>query len=121
MFGIVLSSNHAERTALIWCDDHKDLAVLRLSGNWDEHLSPPEPGDMIRFDLHEGDGVRTAANARCVAPGLHPGLPDALRTAAATPHPAKSEAASKGTVVQFPRLSRRTEEAYQYVRAGGSV
>ena len=81
MFGVVLWSDQQQNRAVIWCDDHGDLAFYNGEcdgGEWEE---PLDPGDLVQFELHEDGTMRMARNPRLVVPDEYPTLTDDLKTA----------------------------------------
>lgn len=77
MFGVVLWSDSEERKAVIWCEDHGDLAFYRDEARGDAPL-PLDTGDWVQFDLTTDRNMRFAHNPRLLAEGVYPGLADAL-------------------------------------------
>ena len=77
MFGVVLWSDHIERKAVIWCEDHGDLAFCNEVLNEDDELL--ETGDLIQFDVTLFQDMRLAQNLRKVSEGAYHGLADTLR------------------------------------------
>lgn len=49
MFGVVLWSNEQARKAVIWCEDHGDLAYYRTQDN--DNSVALTPGDWVEFDV----------------------------------------------------------------------
>lgn len=80
MFGVVLWSDSAERKAVIWCEDHGDLAFYHHTrcGPADEL----DPGDWVKFDLKMEAGQRYATRPQLVAEKLYPELASSLALAA---------------------------------------
>lgn len=76
MYGVVLWSNTEEKKAVIWCEDHGDLAYYRQSGS-DGPVSL-DAGDWVQFDLTLDRHMRFAHNPRLVAEGVCSGLADSL-------------------------------------------
>lgn len=99
MFGVVLHRCEGEQSVVIWCDDHKDLAFLRLPGNWDANTAPPCVGDVLSFDIHEENGVRRAGNAASVSRGAYESLASVLTNATEPQH---TDVSSPSRVVAFP-------------------
>ncbi|WP_375173154.1 hypothetical protein [Pseudooceanicola sp.] len=81
MFGVVLWSSHEDLSAVIWCEDHQDLAILRQSAITPDLAQMPEAGDLVSFDIKEENGVREAWNTVVVAPDHFVGLPGELKRA----------------------------------------
>ncbi len=117
MLGVVLWANARATTALIWCEDHGDLALYEddsVSAHSGEGL---DAGDLIEFEVAPDPGarMRRAANLRCVDKGFAPGLAEELRGSMAAEmkgqapvslrprmRPAPQERGSN--VVQFPGI-----------------
>ncbi|MRU16875.1 hypothetical protein FDP25_15645 [Roseovarius sp. A21] len=79
MYGVVLWSDHGQNRAVIWCEDHGDLAYYdgELPG---ASMEPGfDPGDLVRFDVSEGRRMRIASNPRVVASDQYPSLAGDLR------------------------------------------
>ncbi|MFV0515735.1 MAG: hypothetical protein ACK5MY_19145 [Jhaorihella sp.] len=76
MFGVVLWSNTEEKKAVIWCEDHGDLAYCRQSGT--EQPVRLDAGDWVQFDLGSDRKMRLALNPRLVSEGVYEGLADVL-------------------------------------------
>ena len=114
MFGVVLWSSSEAETAIIWCEDHKDLAVLCLSKHQRCGRAQPVAGDLLRFDTYEENGVRKAVNAINVANSHCQGLEDALKAAVpdAQPAPEATQTVSPcAEIVPFPGKLRLQEAA----------
>ena len=76
MFGVVLWSNSDERKAVIWCEDHGDLAYYRQPENGEQMAL--DAGDWVQFDMTTDRHLRFAHNPRLIAGGGSEGLADAL-------------------------------------------
>lgn len=76
MFGVVLWSDTDERKAVIWCEDHGDLAFYKQSEH--EEQLPLDAGDWVQFDMTMDRDMRYAHNPRLVSEGVCHGLADAL-------------------------------------------
>lgn len=76
MFGVVLWSDVNDRKAVIWCEDHGDLAFC--SNSTDELGDVLDPGDLIQFDMTVDRHMRVAENPRRVTEGAYEGLADTL-------------------------------------------
>ena len=64
MLGVVLWSDAAERKAVIWCEDHGELAFFNASDtvlNSDDFF---DAGDLIQFEMKVKNSARRACNAR---------------------------------------------------------
>lgn len=96
MFGVVLWSDPEENKAVIWCEDHGDLAFYRQ--NEGDIAVPLDAGDWVQFDLSTDRHLRFAHNPRLISEGISPDIAGVLRAAAPAPPPA-------GAAAQAPRGS----------------
>lgn len=79
MLGLVLWSDGAARRALIWCEDHGDLAWYESEGT----AASVCAGDLVHVALDRTEGPRRAHALWIVARGAGVGLPQRLSRAAA--------------------------------------
>lgn len=101
MFGVVLWSDAQEKKAVIWCEDHGDLAFYRQSG--DSVDVTLDAGDWVQFDLTTERHLRFAHNPRLISEGLCEGLSDVLESAAPGAEPTVPR--GHGVVAVHPRDS----------------
>jgi len=80
MFGVVLWSDTEDQKAVIWCEDHGDLAFYRQTES--DPSVVLDAGDWVEFDMTMDRHMRFAHNPRLVAEGVFPELPEALEAAA---------------------------------------
>ncbi|MEO0371619.1 MAG: hypothetical protein AAF231_09215 [Pseudomonadota bacterium] len=78
MYGVVLWSDRQKNCAVIWCEDHRNLAFYK-----DDAISAPShsilcPGDLVEFEVREQDDMRLALDPSLVAENEYPGLVDQL-------------------------------------------
>ncbi|MEC3862197.1 hypothetical protein VK792_12960 [Mesobacterium sp. TK19101] len=78
MYGVVLWSDESERKAVIWCEDHGELAYF--SANDQSALSgmPLDAGDLIQFDVRTERDLRRARNLRLVGERQYPAIAERL-------------------------------------------
>ena len=95
MFGVVLWSDDRERRAVIWCEDHGDLAYYRYPG---AELCLV-PGDWVQFDISSNESHRRAYNARLVAEGIFSELPGQLLNSETVELPKATEVSGPHNVV----------------------
>jgi hypothetical protein len=78
MLGVVLWSDNTENTAVIWCEDHGELAYF--SGNQGLSIADVtlDAGDLVQFDLHQHQNLRMAQNPRRVFRSAYSGLAESL-------------------------------------------
>ena len=74
MYGVVLWSDKQKDRAVIWCEDHRNLAFFKNEANEEGRGTSFEPGDLVKFDLREIDDLRLAVDPCLVAPGEYPSL-----------------------------------------------
>ena len=51
MMGVIIWSDAVARKAVVWCDDHGELAFLRPADNSPEEKWTLDAGDLIEFDV----------------------------------------------------------------------
>ncbi|WGW02706.1 hypothetical protein [Tropicibacter oceani] len=95
MYGVVLWADARDKKAVIWCEDHGNLAFYSGSEPSAHNGEPLDAGDLIQFDLREEHDFRRARNLQRVDSGFAPGLPDKLRRSGKIGMP--------GNVVNFPK------------------
>lgn len=102
MFGVVLWSDAQAQSAVIWCEDHGDLAFYKRGERAGSEAF--DAGDWVQFDVTLESEQRFAVNPRLVAEGLYPELADRLSEVSPTATPTASP-----TGASLPR--RRREPA----------
>ena len=102
MYGVVLWADASDTKAVIWCEDHGNLAYYSAAEQSIHCGLPLDAGDLIQFDLREDRDVRQASNLERVGTGYAPGLADRLRGGAAPARPMRTAYAARGNVVAFP-------------------
>lgn len=107
MYGVVLWSDQVDGKAVIWCEDHGDLAYF--NGALDGAQMPDiGAGDLVQFDLRQEARVRRACNPRLVGNQHYAGLADGLAQAAPAPRRAADrEGTVAGTVISFAQAAQR--------------
>ncbi|MCT4558469.1 MAG: hypothetical protein N4A61_10465 [Pelagimonas sp.] len=78
MFGVVLWTDTNDSKAVIWCEDHGDLAYYTAPEQMMHDGVSLDPGDLIQFDCREGPDHRRARNLERVVAGHAPNLPSNL-------------------------------------------
>lgn len=78
MYGVVLWSDKADQKAVIWCEDHGDLAFY--SGCKESVFDGPslDEGDFVEFELSESQSLRVAHTPQIVAQSEYHGLAKSL-------------------------------------------
>lgn len=83
MFGVILWSDRESGKAVIWCEDHGDLAFFRETEPGTEVLLAA--GDLVEFDETFDRQFRFAKNLKVVSDSFSSGLADALAYSAEKP------------------------------------
>lgn len=107
MFGVVLWSDTQVKKAVIWCEDHGDLAFYNQSDGRDDFSL--DAGDWVQFDMTVDHHQRFAHNPRLVSEGVYPDLADALSATAVAPQalPQMSRGSAEIIPLAAARASRR--------------
>ena len=87
MLGVVLWSDTHDRNAVIWCEDHGDLAFYRRTAG--AKTPDLDAGDLVQFEVTLHQHRRQALNPRLIAGGVYARLADQLQGV-------RSEAAAQG-------------------------
>lgn len=111
MFGVVLWSDTVDRKAVIWCEDHGDLAFYGSAQETPLSEFALDAGDLVQFDLTEEQHLRFAHNPRLVSEGACPNLASAL--APTTPTAPQARSASAEILLFEPRKACRPRETTQ--------
>ena len=109
MFGVVLWSDAEDRKAVIWCEDHGDLAFYNGETVTSTSAFSLDAGDLVQFDLSEDRNLRYATNPQLIADGAFP----TLATDLAIPEPPTESLeveTARTNVIQFEPTSRRDEQ-----------
>lgn len=81
MYGVVLWADECDRKAVIWCEDHGNLAYYSAAEHSAHQGVALDAGDLIQFELREEHDYRRARNLQHVDTGYAPSLPAKLRPA----------------------------------------
>ena len=113
MIGVILWSDMAENKAVIWCEDHGDLAFLSAA----ESVVLPDPffevGDVVKFDVKTTRNLRLATNPERTEQSWGPALSDNLRSLSAI---SSEMAQTSAKVIPF-RPSDASQHATRMLRA----
>ncbi len=114
MLGVVLWSDRSDHKAVIWCEDHGDLAYFNGAGDALKEMPEFDAGDLVHFELDQESRLRLARNPRRIDQGAYDGLAGQLQVASAIKQPKaasnRSESpASAANIIPFER--ERTERA----------
>lgn len=106
MYGVVLWCDESEQKAVIWCEDHGDLAFY--SGGDQSVLEGPalDAGDLIQFDVRQEAHMRLARNPQLVVEDQFPTIAERLGKASGA---AKEQRQRTANVIPFsPRRTAAT-------------
>ncbi len=116
MFGVILWSDPEREKAVIWCEDHGQLAF------YNDHASDLLPyaydvGDLVEFQVQEYDGLRHASDMRLVSQHEYPNLVQALKqnSAKASAEPKTRTLkvrAGSGQIIEFNRSQAQNKLAW---------
>ena len=102
MFGVVLWSDTEDKKAVIWCEDHGDLAFYNAGQASCLDGFSLDAGDLVQFEVDTAESTRIARNPRLIAEGQYPTLAADLAGKGAAPAPTVPAAApAEGNVVAF--------------------
>ena len=109
MFGVVLWSDEVRNRAVIWCEDHGNLAFFSGEGIESLEGADLEPGDLVQFDIRSERNMRLASSPRLVAQDEYPTLAQDLKLAGTGQTPVAVNSAvsgSSGKIIAFePRTA----------------
>ena len=106
MLGVVLWSDAEERKAVIWCEDHGDLAYLNGTDNVLNGEGFFDAGDLVQFEMCLEDSTRCACNPRLVMEKAATALPKALRRDRIN---TQNQSFERGRVIPFPPVPEPAE------------
>ncbi|WP_299928364.1 hypothetical protein [uncultured Pelagimonas sp.] len=93
MYGVVLWADEMDSKAVIWCEDHGNLAYYAAAEPCMHRGMALDAGDLIQFDLKEERDCRLARNLQHVNSGYAPDIAMNLQT---------KQSGGANNVVQFP-------------------
>ncbi|KUF08818.1 hypothetical protein AVJ23_20675 [Pseudoponticoccus marisrubri] len=82
MYGVVLWADPSDSKAVIWCEDHGNLAYYSAAEQPEQNMHQGmalDAGDLIQFDMREDRVCRRARNLRRVDVGFAPTLAEKLQ------------------------------------------
>ncbi|WP_134678761.1 hypothetical protein [Paracoccus ravus] len=85
MIGVILWSDRARESAIIWCEDHAALAYLRGRENLIIEDQWPEVGDLVELESEYVAEHRLARRVSLMSPRQRPDLPGLLREMETSP------------------------------------
>ena len=105
MFGVVLWKDEQAQKAVIWCEDHGDLAFYSSR----DTEFPPElgAGDWVQFDMTVKRNQRFAHNPKVVSEGGYADLADSLSAT-------EMSTAVPTAVLSATEVGRRSAQIYLF-------
>ncbi|QBF31464.1 hypothetical protein [Thalassococcus sp. S3] len=100
MLGVVLWSDPHEKKAVIWCEDHGDLAFYRGASDAKGTECILDAGDLVEFEMTTERHLRLAHDPQLVSEGLYPGIAESLAPQSVPRKPAPRESAK---IIPFAR------------------
>lgn len=80
MIGVVLWTDPRQAEAVIWCEDHGELALYRNSPASNCAEMCFDVGDLVSFDVETVRSLRFARNPEVLEEAYYPELPQILKT-----------------------------------------
>ncbi|WP_146589898.1 hypothetical protein [Puniceibacterium confluentis] len=106
MYGVVLWTDTAEKKAVIWCEDHGNLAFYSGTDQSAVEGVSLDAGDLIQFDMNEESNLRRARNPQLVGQSHFPEIAQRLRPEA-TSHRAMPQSAATNVISMDAFAERR--------------
>ncbi|MEX0286924.1 MAG: hypothetical protein AB3N23_20150 [Paracoccaceae bacterium] len=107
MFGVVLWSDQSAGKAVIWCEDHGDLAFYSEADCGTEVLLGA--GDLVKFELSMERQFRYAHKPELVSDSFSSGLAEALLPTSQINEQTKDRDRMSAEILPFrPRAGRET-------------
>ncbi|UYV38851.1 hypothetical protein N4R57_07440 [Rhodobacteraceae bacterium D3-12] len=108
MYGVVLWSDKKDQKAVIWCEDHGDLAFYSASRESVFDGLTLDTGDFIEFELAGDQDLRVVRAPQLIAQNQYLGLADNLKSKGlALAEKAAPATKAAGNVIDFvPRRGR---------------
>ena len=123
MLGVVLWSDIDDNKAVIWCEDHGNLAFFNGGSHPSLDVFDFDAGDLVQFELTEEQHMRFARNPKRVSQSQYPSLAEDLQTMTlehaaepAAPSRVASATFKSADVLPFKRIGRVRRE-YEQVPA----
>ncbi|MBR9842791.1 MAG: hypothetical protein GYB25_06490 [Rhodobacteraceae bacterium] len=107
MLGVVLWSDTTDNKAVIWCEDHGELAYFNGEGGTAFEGVALDAGDLVQFEMEQASELRLARNMRRLEQGAYVGLPESLAEAAAPKKTPEKSAAEILSADILPFTGRR--------------
>ena len=93
MIGVILWSDPSEKKAVIWCEDHGDLAFLSRPHTSDLPDAFVDVGDVVEFELRAKRNTRQVENVKILSGARAAPLVQELKSAMPEPRDPVSQTA----------------------------
>lgn len=80
MLGVVLWSDTDDNKAVIWCEDHGNLAFFNGGSHPSLDVFDFDAGDLVQFEMTEEQHMRFARNPKRVSQSQYPTLAEDLQS-----------------------------------------
>ena len=117
MLGVVLWSDIDDNKAVIWCEDHGNLAFFNGGAHPSLDVFDFDAGDLVQFELTEEQHMRFARNPKRVSQSQYPSLAEDLQTMTleqapepVTPTRVASATFKSADVLPFRQMGRSRRE-----------
>ncbi len=114
MLGVVLWSDNTDNKAVIWCEDHGDLAFFNGGDDACFDTVDLDAGDLVQFDLQQEKHLRYAHNPKRIEQGAYVGLAEQLQDVAQPAQPIRVTQHQAGPMCSadvIPFARKRPERA----------
>lgn len=111
MFGVVLWTDSSAQKAVVWCEDHGDLAFYTPCKTGVHDGPSLDAGDLIQFDMTLEENLRRVHNPQLLEQSHSKALADSL-----TQVKPKPKAQGKGQVIRFSQFARANEPSQPLAR-----
>ncbi|WP_147104401.1 hypothetical protein [Tateyamaria sp. syn59] len=101
MIGVILWSDPATEKAVIWCEDHGDLAFLSGAACADIPDAFFDVGDVVEFDVIATRNVRRVSRVTPVQQGIGKPVVDSLITMPPQPQQPKVDVSDSAEIIPF--------------------
>ena len=111
MLGVVLWSDRKRDRAVVWCEDHQNLAFFKCDPSFAGCDRGFEAGDLIEFELRVEDDLRLVVDPSLVAPQQYSALVRELMQGQGAGECTSLPTEERGSsaVIAFPKKPRSGE------------
>ncbi len=119
MLGVVLWSDCNDNKAVIWCEDHGNLAFFNGSEQARNSVIDFDAGDLVQFEMEEERHMRLAQNPKRISEAFCPDIGQDLQKMALqghTPKPAPKcrDAFKSADIIPFGPMPNGVSKVKRY-------